>query len=39
MIKDTGGETLTEVPLTLGVAGAILLPAWAASGAIAALVA
>ncbi|MGA9752509.1 MAG: DUF4342 domain-containing protein [Acidobacteriota bacterium] len=37
-IKDAGGETLIEVPLTLGVVGAILLPVWAAIGAIAALV-
>lgn len=38
IIKDKEGRTLIEVPLTIGVVGAILLPAWAAIGAIAALV-
>jgi hypothetical protein len=38
-IKNAEGETLIEVPLTLGVVGAILLPVWAAIGALAALVA
>ena len=38
-IKDKEGRTLIEVPLTLGVVGAILVPVWAAIGAIAALVA
>jgi hypothetical protein len=38
-IKNGEGETLIEVPLTLGVVGAVLLPVWAALGAIAALVA
>jgi hypothetical protein len=38
-IKNADGETLIEVPLTLGVVGAIILPVWAALGAIAALVA
>ncbi len=38
-IKNADGETLIEVPLTLGVVGAVLLPVWAALGAIAALVA
>jgi hypothetical protein len=38
IIKDEEGKTLIEVPLTLGVVGAVLLPAWAAIGAIAALV-
>lgn len=37
-IKDEEGKTLIEVPLTLGVVGAVLLPVWAAIGAIAALV-
>ena len=37
-IKNEKGQTLVEVPLTLGVAGAILLPGWAALGAVAALV-
>lgn len=39
IIKDKDGNVLIEVPLTLGVVGAILLPVWAAIGAIAALVA
>ena len=39
IIKDKEGRTLIEVPLTLGVVGAILVPVWAAIGAIAALVA
>ena len=38
-IKNAEGETLIEVPLTLGVVGAVILPVWAAIGAIAALVA
>jgi hypothetical protein len=38
IIKDEEGKTLIEVPLTLGVVGAVLLPVWAALGAIAALV-
>ena len=38
IIKDDEGKTLIEVPLTLGVVGAVLLPVWAAIGAIAALV-
>lgn len=39
IIKDESGRTLIEVPLTLGAIGAVLLPVWAALGAIAALVA
>jgi hypothetical protein len=38
IIKDKEGRTLIEVPLTLGVVGVILVPVWAAIGAIAALV-
>jgi hypothetical protein len=38
IIKDKEGRTLIEVPLTLGVIGTILVPVWAAIGAIAALV-
>lgn len=38
-IKDRDGGTLIEIPLTLGVVGVILIPVWAAIGAIAALVA
>lgn len=37
-IKNDEGKTLIEVPLTIGVVGAVLLPVWAAIGAIAALV-
>jgi hypothetical protein len=37
-IKDEKGKTIIEIPLTLGVVGAALLPHLAAIGAIAALV-
>jgi len=39
IIKNEEGKTLIEIPLTLGVIGAALLPVWAAIGAIAALAA
>lgn len=39
IIKNDEGKTLVEVPLTVGVVGAVLLPVWAAIGAIAALAA
>ena len=39
IIKNEKGETFIEVPLTIGVVGAVLLPVWAAIGAIAALAA
>lgn len=39
IIKNEKGETLIEFPLTVGVVGAVLLPVWAAIGAIAALAA
>ena len=39
IVKNDRSETLIEVPLTIGVVGAILLPVWAALGAIAALAA
>ena len=39
IVKNEEGKTLIEVPLTMGVIGAVLLPVWAAIGAIAALVA
>lgn len=39
VIKNEPGTTLVEIPLTLGVVGALLLPVWAAIGAIAALAA
>ncbi len=38
-IKNEHGDTLIEIPLTLGVVGAFLIPVWAAIGAIAALAA
>jgi len=38
IIKNEEGKTLVEFPLTIGVVGAVLLPMWAALGAIAALV-
>lgn len=37
IIKNDEGVSLLEVPLTLGVVGAVLLPVWAALGALAAL--
>lgn len=39
IIKNEKGEILIEIPMTLGVVGAIVLPVWAALGAIAALAA
>ena len=38
-LKNEEGKTLIEIPLTVGVVGAMLLPVWAAVGAIAALAA
>jgi len=38
IIKDDAGKTLVELPLTIGVVGALLAPVLAAVGAIAALV-
>lgn len=38
IIKNGEGRTRREIPLTLGVAGAVMLPTLAAVGAIAALV-
>ena len=38
-IKNKDGIALFEVPLTAGVVGAVLLPVWAAIGAVAALAA
>jgi hypothetical protein len=37
-IKNKEGKVLVVFPLTVGVVGALLLPVWAAVGAIAALV-
>lgn len=39
IIKDDQARTLIEIPLTIGVVGALLLPVWAAIGAVAALAA
>ena len=39
ILKNEEDRTLLEIPLTLGVIGAVLLPVWAALGAAAALVA
>lgn len=38
IIKDEAGKTLVELPLTVGIVGAVLAPMLAAVGAIAALV-
>jgi uncharacterized protein DUF4342 len=38
IIKTKDNKTLIEIPLTIGVVGVVLLPVWAAVGAIAALV-
>lgn len=37
IIKDEQGKTYLEVPLTLGVVGMVLVPVWAAIGALAAM--
>jgi hypothetical protein len=39
IVKNDQGHTVVELPLTAGVVGALLAPAWAALGAIAALAA
>ena len=38
LIKDSDGKTLLDIPLTLGVLGALVAPQLAALGALAALV-
>ena len=38
-LKNDEGKTLLEIPMTVGVVGAVLLPVWAAIGAAAAVVA
>lgn len=38
IIKNKDGKTLIEIPLTVGVVGAVLAPALAGVGAVAALV-
>lgn len=37
IIKNDEGHTFLEIPLTVGVVGALLLPVWVAVGAVAAL--
>ena len=37
IVDDSNGETLLEIPLTVGVVGALLLPPLAALGAVAAV--
>ena len=37
IIKDERGKTYLEIPLTLGVVGVVLVPVWAAIGALAAM--
>ncbi|MFC2177359.1 DUF4342 domain-containing protein [Actinomycetota bacterium] len=37
IIKNEEGKKIIEIPLTVGVVGAVLLPAWVAIGAIAAV--
>lgn len=39
IIKNDQSQTIMEIPLTIGVVGAVLLPVWVALGAIAALAA
>ncbi len=39
IVKDARGTTVMEVPLTIGLVGAALVPVWAAIGAIAAIAA
>ncbi len=38
IIKNDEGKTYLEIPVTVGVVGALLLPVWAAIGALAAVV-
>lgn len=37
MIRNDQGHTLLEIPLTMGLVGALLMPVWAAIGAMAAM--
>jgi hypothetical protein len=39
IIKNDAGHSLLEIPLSIGMVGAVLLPVWVAIGAIAALTA
>lgn len=38
IIKNEEGKSIIEIPLTIGVVGAALIPVWAAIGALAALI-
>ena len=38
VIRNDEGKVLIEIPVTLGVAGALFIPVWAAVGAVAAVV-
>jgi len=38
VVKNDDGRTLIEFPVSIGVAGAVLLPVWATVGAVAAIV-
>jgi len=38
VIKNDDGKTLIEIPVAIGVAGALLIPVWAGIGAVAAVV-
>jgi len=37
IIKDENGKTYLEIPVTVGVVGVLLVPVWAAIGALAAV--
>lgn len=37
-VKNAAGQTIVEMPLTVGVVGAALAPVWAVLGAVAAIV-
>ena len=39
VVRNAAGRTVLDVPLTAGLAGAVLLPRWAALGGLAALAA
>ena len=39
VVRNSAGRTVLDVPLTAGLAGAVLLPLWAALGGLAALAA
>ncbi len=38
VVRSDHGQTVIEIPLTVGLVGVVLVPVWAAIGAIAALV-